>query len=60
MAEKFLRPLRACPCDTVEIQGPDPKNGCFNKHRGEIWLGAEWVTVEKARELRRWLDEVIP
>ena len=48
-----------CPIRSVEIQGPDD-SPAVQKHEGELWLGAEWITVRQARELRNWLNEVIP
>lgn len=49
-----------CPVRSVEIQGADDGHDGVNKHVGELWLGAEWLTVQQARALRDWLNEVIP
>jgi hypothetical protein len=35
----------------------DPKYG---KQLGALWFDSGWFTVPEARELRAWLDKVIP
>lgn len=59
MAEKF-KDAGDCPIRSVEIQGEDEGHAGVSSHVGELWLGAEWITVKQARALRDWLDEVIP
>lgn len=58
MAEEF-KDAGDCPVRSVEIQGPsdDP---VFQHFIGKLWLGAEWIDVQQARELRDWLNKVIP
>lgn len=57
MAEKF-NDVGDCPIESVEIEAGETMVG--GRHIGELWLGAEWITVAQARALRDWLNEVIP
>lgn len=58
MSEAF-KDAGDCPVRTVEIQGPSLELS-VQKHVGELWLGAEWIDVAKARAFRDWLNEVLP
>ena len=48
-----------CPVRSIEIETGDDL-GAGADHIGELWVGAEWIDVQKARELRDWLNKVIP
>jgi hypothetical protein len=44
-------------CTDIEIER-DEKN--YPEHVGKLWLGSTWFSVAEARELRDWLNKVIP
>ena len=57
MAEKFndIPPFPRCP--DIEIEH-DAKQ--YPEYVGKLWLGSTWLDVAEARELRDWLNKVIP
>lgn len=59
MDEKFnqVELLKSSDGDTlaeIELSHEYPKK------IGLLWLNGGWITIEKARELRDWLNKVIP
>lgn len=58
MAEKFndAEPLLRDRATVAEIE----KDEQYVKGLGQVWLDSNWFTVEQARELRDWLNKVIP
>lgn len=59
MDEQFRTDAGECPIDGIDIQGPDVDPG-IRSNVGKLWTGARWLTVAQARELRDWLNEIIP
>lgn len=57
VAEKFndIPPFPRCP--DIEIEH-DAKQ--YPEYVGKLWLGSTWLDVAEARELRDWLNKVIP
>lgn len=50
--------LPPCPvCTDIEIER-DAK--AWPDHVGKLWMGSTWLSVAEARELRDWLNKVIP
>jgi hypothetical protein len=58
MSTEQFKDVGDCPIRSVEIEEGDKPHS--ESHAGELWLGAEWITVQQARWLREWLNEVIP
>lgn len=38
----------------------ETKSGGYPRQAGKLWTGNAWLTVAQARDLRAWLDKVIP
>lgn len=56
-SERF-NDLPPCPaCADIEIER-DAKN--YPEYVGKLWMGSTWLSVAEARELRDWLNKVIP
>jgi hypothetical protein len=55
--EKFNTEAGPCPHKVMEVE-----KGAENypNQVGKLWTGDDWVTVAQARELRDWLNKVIP
>jgi hypothetical protein len=59
MAENFID-AGDCPVRSIEIERNEDDEPHRRNHVGQLWTGAEWITVAQARVLREWLNQVIP
>lgn len=57
MAEQFNRVEPCQVCRDMELE-TDAET--YPQELGKLWTGSTWLTVPEARELRAWLDKVIP
>lgn len=56
-SEKF-NDVGPCPvCPDMEIEQDSKK---YPANAGKLWMGSSWLTVAQAREMRDWLNKVIP
>lgn len=46
--------------DGRECFGIEKDTKTYLKFVGQLWVGSTWLTVADARDLRDWLDKVLP
>lgn len=58
--EQFRKDIPPVLSDSGSVIGHIEDDPDYPDEAGKIWLRGTWIDVAKARELRDWLNKVIP